>query len=222
VSLRALAFKYRDFPSFRAPQILLNSVSQNLPTVMLAAFFGPAAAGFYALGRRVLSLPASLVSGSVGTVFLPKIAEAGQRGERLRPLIVKGTIGLALVGLVPFGVIVVAGPWLFGVAFGAQWVVAGEYARWLAVWLYFGFVNVPAVQAIPMLGLQGQFLVYEVVVTALRVGTLVIGARVLNSDVGTMALFSGVGAVLNAVLIMWVLVRSDGPVREGLAGELFE
>ncbi len=52
VRLRSLAYRYRDFPKFRAPQMLINTVSQNLPTLVLAAYFGPAAAGFFALCKQ--------------------------------------------------------------------------------------------------------------------------------------------------------------------------
>lgn len=214
VALRDVASRYRDFPLFRAPQVWLNTVSQAIPTLMLAALVGPAGAGFYAIARRVLGLPAALVSGAVGTVFLPRIAEANHRSERLRPLILKGTAGLALVGLLPFGAVIAFGPWLFGLVFGADWTAAGEYARWLSVMLYFRFINVPSVQAIPLLGLQGQLLLYEVVVVTLRVASLAFGAIVLGSDIAAIALFAIAGAVMYVWLIVWVICSSDTRSRE--------
>jgi O-antigen/teichoic acid export membrane protein len=218
-SLRDVAYRYRDFPLFRAPQVWLNTVSHSIPTLMLAALLGPAAAGFYTIARRVLGLPSSLISGAVGTVFLPRVAEASQRSEKLRPLILKGTAGLALAGLLPFGVVVAFGPWLFGFVFGVEWVAAGQYARWLAVWLYFSFINVPSVQAIPLLGLQGQFLAYELVVITLRAASLAFGALVLESDVAAIALFSTTGALVNIWLIVWILFSSDTRSRETVRGE---
>jgi O-antigen/teichoic acid export membrane protein len=214
ISLKDVAYRYRDFPLFRAPQVWLNTVSHSLPTLMLAALLGPAAAGFYTIARRVLGLPSSLISGAVGTVFLPHIAEASHRSEKVRPLILQGTVGLALAGLLPFGVVVAFGPWLFGFVFGAEWVAAGQYARWLAVWLYFGLINIPSVQAIPLLGLQGQFLAYEIVVITLRAASLAFGALVLQSDLAAIALFSITGALANISMIVWVL-SSDTRSREG-------
>jgi len=87
--LRRVAYTYRDFPLFRAPQLLLSSVSQSIPTLFLAAFIDPTAAGFYALSTRVLKLPILLISDSVGKVFFSRIAEAAHRGERLHPLILR-------------------------------------------------------------------------------------------------------------------------------------
>lgn len=216
VRMRDLAGQYRDFPMYRAPQQLLNAVSQGLPAVLLSVFFGPAAAGFYVLSSRVLRLPADLVSQSVGKVFLPRVAEAARNGENLQRLIIKATMGLAAVGLVPFGLIILAGPTLFGFVFGADWVTAGHYSRWLALWLFFGFINRPSVQAIPILGVQGQFLLYECFSLALRIGSLAFGGLVLEYDLGTIMLFAIVGAVINLILILWVVWRSRGPIRASL------
>src|SRR5690606_33907739 len=79
-SLAEVARRYRDFPLFRAPQVLVNAASQSLPVVLLAAFFGPATAGFYTLCRTVLGVPSQLIGSSVGDVFYPRIAEAAARG----------------------------------------------------------------------------------------------------------------------------------------------
>jgi len=211
-----VAATYRDFPMYRAPQMLLNSVTQNLPVILLAGVFGPVSVGFFALGRRVLALPAELVSQSVGTVFLPRIAEAARNSQSLRPLVVKGTLGLAAVGVLPFGAVILTGPSLFGLVFGPEWVPAGEYARWLSLWLYFGFINVPSIHAVPLLGLQGHFLVYEVISLLVRAAALGVGAWVLRSDVAAIGLFGVSGALLYAILIAWVVVRSGGSVRPSM------
>jgi O-antigen/teichoic acid export membrane protein len=52
----------------------------------------------------------------------------------------------------------------FSLVFGAEWSAAGHYARWLAVGIYFGFINVPAVQAVSLLGLQGHVLIAGIIV----------------------------------------------------------
>jgi O-antigen/teichoic acid export membrane protein len=217
-SQKTVAHNYRDFPLYRAPQVVISAISQNIPTLLLAMFFGPVPAGFYALSRRVLQFPSSLVSQSVGTVFLPRIAEAARRGEGLRPYIIKATGGLALVGLLPFGAIISLGPLLFRLIFGAEWSTAGEYARWMGLWLFFTFMNVPSVQATPLMGLQRGMLIFEVLVLGLRVGALAFGAFGLASDVAAIALFSIVGAVCNAALIAWVVLRAGGRLREGMRG----
>jgi O-antigen/teichoic acid export membrane protein len=214
-SLRGVAQRYCDFPFFRAPQIWLNEVSNAAPALLLATFVGPAAAGFYIIATRALGLPSSVVAGAVGTVFLPRAAEADHRSEMLRPLILQSTAGLALVGLLPFGLVVGFGPPLFGLVFGPEWVTAGHYAQWLAVMLFFKFINVPSVQAIPILRLQGKLLAYEITIVTLRLASLAAGVLLLKSDVAALALFSISSASAYLWLIIWVVVRSGKHANRG-------
>jgi O-antigen/teichoic acid export membrane protein len=207
-SLWTLAKKHYDFPLFRAPQNFINSISQNLPVLMLAAFFGPAAAGFYALCRRLLGLPSQLISKSVGDVFYPRITEAAHRGENLTRLIIKATFSLAAVGFIPFAVIVAFGPWLFGFVFGSEWVMAGEYARWLALMMFFFFINKPAVVAVPVLDLQKGLLFYEVFSTGSKLLAMYIGFIIFQNDIIVVALFGVFGAIAYITLISWVIFSS--------------
>jgi O-antigen/teichoic acid export membrane protein len=200
-SLRELALRYRDFPLYRAPQAFLNPLSQSLPVLLLASFFGPAVAGFYSLARTVMAMPSALISASVGNVLYPRIAEAANKGEKLAPMIIKATLILALIGIVPFGTVVAFGPWLFGFVFGAEWVSAGGYAQWLTIWLFAGFINVPSVQALPVLLLLPYFLVYEIASTVLRLAALLLGFYAFASDMVAIALFSSVSVLLNIALI---------------------
>jgi len=216
VSLAEAAYRFRDFPLFRAPNDWLNSVSHSIPPLLLAAFLGPAAAGFYVLAARVVSLPGSIVAAAVGTVFLPRFAEASHRSERLRPLLLKGTGALAAVGLVPFGILVAFAPWLFRFVFGADWTEAGEYARWLSLWFYFVFIAAPAHQAFPILGLQGQFLAYEVAIVVLRTAALLTGTLVFGSAIVAIALFSAVGALVNVSQIAWCVVCCDRRLHDSI------
>jgi len=204
----ALAKRHGDFPLLRAPQVLINSVSQSLPVMMLAALYGPAAAGFYAIAGAVLGIPVALIGGSVMQVFYPRINEAIHRKEDARALIIKATLGLALSGALPFAVVIMSGPMLFGFVFGSEWQVAGTYAQWLSVWLFFQYINRPAVSAIPALGLQRGLLVYELFSTGTKVLALYLGYTVFASDVAAVALFSISGVAAYGWLILWVIVHS--------------
>lgn len=206
--LKKLAYKHRDFPLYRAPQQFINALSQSLPVLMLASFFGPAAAGFYALGKTVLGVPSTLIGKAVGDVFYPRITEAAHNNENLFKLVLKATLALAVVGIIPFGIVIVLGPWLFGFVFGDEWVVAGEYARWLSLWLYFMFMNPPCNKVIPVLGIQGFYLFFTCITLAIRFAAMFVGYYVYNSDMISILFYSLSGAIINIVLIGIVLHKS--------------
>ena len=208
-SAKTLAWRHRDFAYYRTPQIVLNAASQSMPVLMLASFFGPAAAGFYALGRLVLGIPTTLIGQSVASVFYPRINEAVLNQEDPHRLLLRATLSLAVLGVVPFGLVVAFGPWLFSLVFGHEWHTAGVYAQWLALWSYFGFMNRPSVGAIPVLALQGFFLLYEIASIILRVLALVAGFFIFESALVAVALFSLVSVLLNAVLIISALIAAS-------------
>jgi|MTBAKSStandDraft_2_1061841.scaffolds.fasta_scaffold20376_1 O-antigen/teichoic acid export membrane protein len=204
VPMLALAKSHADFPLYRTPQIFINAASQGLPVIMLASFFGPAAAGYYALGRTVMTLPSSLIAQSVGEVFYPRITEAAHHGESQYRLIVKATLGLVFFGILPFSTVFFVGPWLFSFVFGPDWVDAGEYARWLSLMLFCNFINRPSVAAVPTLGLQRGLVVYEIFSTGSKILALYLGFVVFNNDQIAVALFGIFGAAAYLALIVWI------------------
>ena len=212
-TLWKLAKKHSDFPLYRAPQGFINSVSQSLPVLLIAAFFGPAAAGFYYLGKRLLEMPSQLISKSVGDVFYPRITEAAHSGENLSRLILKATLGLAAIGFLPFALVIAFGPWLFGFAFGAEWIKAGEYARWLAIMSFFNFIIRPSVASAPILGLQKGLLVYELFSTGSKLFCLYIGLYLLRDDSLAIAIFSVLGALAYISLVAWIVIASNSYVK---------
>jgi O-antigen/teichoic acid export membrane protein len=212
-SMVQLAHQYKDFPLYRAPQNFINAGSQSLPVLMLAAFFGPAAAGFYTLAKMVMGMPSTLLGKAVNDVFYPRITEAAHNGEDLAKHIFRATGALLVIGIVPFGLVVLFGPWLFDFVFGEEWAIAGEYARWLAVFFLFNFINKPSVAAVPVLGIQRGLLIYEIFSTGGKVIGLVAGFYWFQSDVLAVALFSLVGVLAYAVMMLWIVVYA---ARRGL------
>jgi O-antigen/teichoic acid export membrane protein len=211
-TLWALARRHGDFPLLRTPQNLINAVSQSLPLLLLASYFGAGASGQYAIAITVLGVPAVLIGGSVAAVFYPRITEAIRAGEDARSLILRATTAMAATGALPFLAIVLLGPALFSFVFGARWETAGLYAQWLAPWLFLQYVNKPAVAAIPALRLQGGLLAYEVVSTGTKLAALYLGYVVFEDEVAAIALFSAAGVIAYAWLIVWVIRRSAKPI----------
>jgi O-antigen/teichoic acid export membrane protein len=207
VSLRHIAKKYYDFPVYRAPQSFINNAAENLPVLLLAGFFGPAAAGFYSIGRKVLTMTTRFIGKSVENIFYPYIADAANQRKTLSRPLIKTIIALALTGIIPFGSVMICGPWLFRIVFGPDWVKAGEYARWIALWTFFIFINQPAAAILPVLSLQKLFLYYEILSTCLLAAGICLGFYLFSNDLYAIAIFCVLGGLLNAFLIVVVIKK---------------
>lgn len=203
-----LAVRHRDFPLFRAPQNLINALSQGLPVLLLAAHSGPGVAGQYAIALMVLTIPANLIGTSFASVFYPRVTEVIARGEAAHALILGTMRTMAGLGAVPYAAVLLLGPVIFPWVLGVQWRQAGEFAQVLAPWLFLQYLNRPAVAAVPALKLQKGLLVYELFSTATKMVALWAGLCLFGSDLVAVALFSLAGSVAYIWLINWILRRS--------------
>lgn len=204
-----LAKTYSDFPSYRTPQIVVNAVSESLPVIILASFFGPAAAGFYSLGKTVIGIPSILVGRAIGDVFFPKVTANAHAGKNVSLLCMKATGVLALVGMFPFGLIFVAGPPLFELAFGDGWSTAGNYARWLSLWMYFKFMSNPCVMVLSVISAQRFYLMYSLCFVPLRFAAVIAAYFWFKSDLLVVVVFGVSGAVMYALFISLTLFKCE-------------
>lgn len=206
---RELAKRHCDFPLYRAPQVTLNALTQSLPVLVLAGFFGPAAAGFFALTRSVLAAPAGLVGQSVGNVFYPKAVELYGNPVEFQRVLLKATFFLIILGLLVFSPVLIAGPRFFSIVFGSEWEEAGKFARWVAIWMVFSLAGRPVISAIPVMGLQRAFLVFEIIFLPLKLFSLYVGVYFDGAPI-TVALYSVTSSVFYIFLFLLVCKRLAG------------
>lgn len=208
VSIKRLITEYKDFPLYRAPQTFVDSITQSLPVLMLAMFFGAASVGFYNIGKTVLSVPTRLIGKSVGDVFYPEITNVANNNLSVSKVLMKTTLLLTGFAILPFGVIIIFGPQLFSFVFGSEWVVAGEYARWISLWSLSTFILQPTLRTLPVLGAQRFHLIYTIISLIIRITLLGLGYFVFSSDIVSIALFGASSGFLNLILIFITLLIS--------------
>lgn len=200
-SLWGLAKRYSDFAFYQTPQQFLNTISLSLPILMLSAFFGPKVAGFYVLGNKLLKIPVQLLGQSVGDVFFPRITQAFQRNENLNRLIFRATAFLAVLGIVPFALVVVFGPWMFRIVFGSAWATAGEYARWTSLWLFFSLLSPPSAKTFIVLMKQRVAIVINFASVVIRAAAILAGALWFHSALSAVIGYSFAGVLHNLTII---------------------
>ncbi len=208
VSLLDLASSHRDFPMYRTPQNVINAASQSFPILILSSYFGPLAAGYYALATLAMAMPSALLGKAVGDVFYPHITEAAHNGQNLSRQILQTAGALLAIGTIPFGTVVLWGPQIFSFVFGAEWIMAGEYARWLALFFLFNFINQPFVAVVPVLGIQRGLLFYELYSTGSKVLGFVAGYYWFASDLWAIGIFSIVGILAYMGMMFWIYLHA--------------
>ncbi len=122
-------WRYRRFAVVLLPPMVFDAVLSTVALPAVGALYGLAAAGQYYLMKRLIDLPAALISRTVSDAFYSRISEhARESPERIRPLLVRTfslIAGTAAVGLSP---VLLFGPTLFSFVFGQPWRQAGLLA----------------------------------------------------------------------------------------------
>jgi O-antigen/teichoic acid export membrane protein len=213
---RALLFKYRELPLYQSPQALLNALSQGGPVVILAAFFGPASAGFYAFSRSILAVPIMLIGKAVGDVFYGRFAkEVNEKNyPQVKKLFIQSTSLLMLIGLLPLGLVLLWGPEIFLFVFGDGWQKAGVYAQWLSVWTFFVLINAPSLKIIIVLKQQKIALALNMLSTPLRLVALLVGGYYYQSEWVALVGFVLLGIFHNIIIIILAYTACKNAILE--------
>jgi O-antigen/teichoic acid export membrane protein len=140
--LRAVALRHRDFPLFNTPHAFAGALQDSLAMLLISAWTGDAAAGYWALALRYLKAPAGLVGGALSQTLYPRLVQAESGPEALQ-LIRQALLALAALALPLVAVLMLWGPWLFATVFGERWHEAGALARALAPYIGLHFIASP-------------------------------------------------------------------------------
>lgn len=208
-----IARKYYDFPLYRTPQVLLNGISLSLPILMLTMFFGPVPAGYFTLSRTVLSAPVQLIGKSVSDVFYPRVSKALNKKEDITGLLLKATITLSAIGIIPFGIIALYGPQIFSYVFGEEWRIAGEYSRWMTIWIFASFINRPSVMTLPVLNAQVFHLIFTITMLTTNGLVLYLGYYVYHSALVSVKLVGITGGLFSLILIIITIALSRANIK---------
>lgn len=209
--IKNAAGRYVRFPIFSTWAGFANAAGLQLPPLMFAALFGPAAAGLYMLANRVLLIPMNLIGGAIGQVFFANAPEAYRVGK-LGSLVAKLHEKLAHIGLPPALLLMLLGPTLFAFVFGVQWLQAGEFAQWMAPWLYLVFVSSPLNTMFVVVEAQLQGLAFQAILLVSRIMAIGVGAWIGDLAL-TIKLFAGVSAVCWLGFLFWVAHVADNPAK---------
>jgi len=200
-----VAKKYVSFPRYRMPQKIVNSLGLSVPVIFLGSNFGSSYSGYYSLSKSIIGVPVRLIGKSIADVFYPKLNESRKNLEDVYEQLLKTISILFILIVLPFTAFFVFSKDIFLLVYGAAWIEAGEYAKWISVWLFFGLINQPIVAAVSVLSLEKNYFNYEVISLFLRFCALMLSFVCYNSALMAIILYSCAAAICNIFLTIYVL-----------------
>jgi lipopolysaccharide exporter len=170
----AIMQRFRRFPAFSMPSAFVSALSVQLPAILLIYYFDPGVAGQFALAYGVLIGPAAMVGNAVAQAFFPEASRL-RHDHRLAELVRQVGRRTAMAGLFPALAIMASGPALVAFVFGTEWREAGEFARYLAPWIFLNLIGSPLTRLFDVFERQNVELAIKVVAGAARAAALVAG-----------------------------------------------
>ena len=200
--LQTTAVRYKKFPYFNAWSVFLNTVSLQLPPLILGAYFSNTIVGYYALGYKVINTPIMMLNQSISKVFFPLAAKEYHEHGSLTAIVKTFFTRLVQIGIFSMAAIAFAGPVLFVKLFGPQWQEAGIYAQMLSFWYAVMFITLP--QIFIICNRQEIGLVMNVLTLLIRAGSLMLGVGFASPRM-TLGIFVAASIVSLLVSLNWQL-----------------
>lgn len=210
ISIRRTKFninKHHHFPKYQAPTVFMNSISQNIPILLLGFLYSAEVAGFYALTIRVLQAPINLIGASTREVFYQKASKLHANKENFFNLYYKTTINLFKLFLIPLLVILFFGEEIYSFIFGSKWSTSGSYSQILIFWILFLFINSPSIMSFSILSLQKVQMYIEIVSVILRLSSILLGFFIFNSAYSSITAFMISSVLVNAFVIIFIFLK---------------
>jgi O-antigen/teichoic acid export membrane protein len=205
------ARRYKRFPLFSTWGGVFNAVGSQLPPVLLALLFSSAAAGLYVLAHRVLAMPMKLIGRAIADAFFSNAADARRDGT-LASLVATIYDKLTHIAMPLSLMLMLAGPELFARVFGSDWKMAGEFAQWMAPWIYIVFVTSPLSALPEVLEKQAHGLLFQGLLLVVRAAALIAGS-IYGGLKFAIALFASGSAVCWLVFLVWIFYASGNSWR---------
>ena len=89
---------------------------------------------------------------------------------------------------------------------GSDWELAGEFSRWMMLWVGVGFMNSPAMMSLLVHGKQKINLTYDFVLLIFRILILFFGGLYLSA-LNTIIMFSILGVIFNLGIIIFMKLK---------------
>lgn len=204
--IKKLANEHKNLPLFSTLISFSNSLSNQLPIILLTRYYGLTSTSYYGMAHRLVGTPMGLVGQSVSQMFFKKASDIYNSRSDLTTFLKKTYLNLFKVGIIPFSVLFIGAPVIIRIVLGNDWVEVSLYIRILIPWLFIGFLNSPVTHIITVLRKQQQMLVYEIALLTARFIALFSGYYFYNNVIFSVVLFSSVGVVFNLIMV-FVLIR---------------
>jgi O-antigen/teichoic acid export membrane protein len=199
---RTRARRNARFPQYMLLGEGMNYFGNNALAFVTPGLFGAASLGQFNLGQRVAGIPIYVIGTSMAGIFRTAISPQHAAPSEILGIFRSSFVRLCAIGAVLTLPLLLAGPLLFRIAFGAQWHDAGFYVQIISPLIFLRFVVSPLSVVLLLANRQRLDMVLQALFVAAAFAAVGFGAwtgSFLHMVIAATALQSAVYAVYLAV-----------------------
>jgi len=220
LQLKKLLVRYKDFPLYMTWGGLLNSGAIHITPIMLAVFFSSSVVGYYGLAFLIITAPISLIGRALSNAILPRMSEQWNADGNVANLVGRILPVQALVAGVIAGAFLIAGPTMFGLLFGQQWRVTGEFVRILSPVFFMQLLIAPVSLVLVVAERQRLLFGVQAFLFLMSAVPILVGGYFFRNEYHTLMIFSAAQVVAYGVYLVTICRVSSvslGDVVRGMS-----
>ncbi len=199
---------YSKFPTYNAPNALVDNLQQYGIVFLLGTFFASEISSYYFQSLRILAAPLALIGASIYQVFYPKAAQAFHDTKNIRSYVLKIYGVLFAIGFPIFAVLFLFTENIFVFLLGETWRMTAVYAHILIPFIFANFLISPVSAVTAVVHKQHQSFAFSLVGLSLKIISIVVGGIMHDPILGfTLFSLSGVGIMLSGMFWYWYIAK---------------
>jgi O-antigen/teichoic acid export membrane protein len=199
---------YSKFPTYNAPNALVDNLQQYGIVFLLGAFFASEISSYYFQSLRILAAPLALIGASIYQVFYPKAAQAFHDTKNIRGYVLKIYSVLFAIGFPIFAVLFFFTEEIFVFLLGETWRMTAVYAHILIPFIFANFLISPVSAVTAVVHKQHQSFAFSLVGLSLKIISIVVGGIMHDPILGfTLFSLTGVGIMLSGMFWYWYIAK---------------
>lgn len=171
-SLTDYLLKHKRFFVFSLPADTVNTISSQLPILIIGAKYGADIAGFLAMTLRALGAPIGLLGRAVLDVFKRHASVAYRKNRECRDYYIQTFKVLSIMSISVMPIFLLFSKDLFILAFGEKWAMSGTIAIWILPMFLLRFVSSPLSYMFYLANKQSIDLVWQISLLIITIFTL--------------------------------------------------
>ena len=204
-AIRKAATTYRNFPLYTMPRSLVNVLAGQLPVLLLAPIFGTEHIGLWGMALLLGFVPINMITKAIYQVLYQHITTCVHAKKPIGHMLKRFIWGSSLVVIPCFAILGYVLPDLTSWLLGSEWLVSGNYIRWMLPWLWLSLLT-GSICFLSDVFMQQQIgFWFEVLLAGCRVIGLLLGIW-QDSFLWAVASYSIGTAIAVAAQLIWLIM----------------